>query len=62
MKFQLVLNLQATLRGEDPRTIIRKLDQLVTHHAMGNGLVTGDGPATIDSYSFKTRIIKKKKK
>jgi len=61
MKFQLVLNVTVDLDGEDPEAIVHSLEFLA-YEAMGNGRVTGSGPATISRYKYTASIIKEKKK
>lgn len=59
MKFRSILDLDIKLNGENPEEIVKNLEALVQHHAMGKGLVTGEGPATITTW--KHRVEKKGK-
>lgn len=56
LKLRLTLDVEYDLDGESPEELKANLGSLV-QIGMGDGLLTGAGPATIDDYSHKVEEV-----
>ncbi len=56
LHLRLVTDVVYELGGEDPQTLKANLERL-PHIASGEGLFTGDGPATVEEWSSSVHII-----
>jgi len=56
LKLRLTVDVEYELDGENPQELKANLEGLVKI-GMGDALLTGDGPATIEDYSYKVEEV-----
>ena len=57
--YRLILDVSVELHGNSAMDIQQRMED-IPKYAMGEGMITGDSPSTVDEYS--SRVVKLKRK